>query len=102
MGSTFGFLIFLALSGSVLLKSVRIVREGDQVLVERLGLSTKGRLYQSSDEVWRVSLMAGLQVPLMARLWGADIGLVLDVQPTRWLLFNVSGGVSAQVGYRTS
>lgn len=37
MGSTFGFLIFLALSGSVLLKSVRIVREGDQVLVERLG-----------------------------------------------------------------
>ncbi len=37
MGSTIGFFVFLALSGSVLLKSVRIVREGDQVLVERLG-----------------------------------------------------------------
>lgn len=37
MGSVFGFFVFLALSGSVLLKSIRIVREGDQVLVERLG-----------------------------------------------------------------
>ncbi|MEO0407381.1 MAG: SPFH domain-containing protein [Cyanobacteria bacterium P01_A01_bin.135] len=37
MGSTIGFFVFLALSGSVLLKSIRIVREGDQVLVERLG-----------------------------------------------------------------
>ncbi|MGF1538424.1 MAG: SPFH domain-containing protein [Elainellaceae cyanobacterium] len=38
MGSSvFGFFVFLALSGSVLLKSIRIVREGDQVLVERLG-----------------------------------------------------------------
>jgi len=37
MGGTIGFFVFLALSGSVLLKSVRIVREGDQVLVERLG-----------------------------------------------------------------
>ncbi|MEB3359710.1 MAG: SPFH domain-containing protein [Synechococcales bacterium] len=37
MGNAIGFLIFLMLGGSVLFGSVRIVREGDQALVERLG-----------------------------------------------------------------
>jgi regulator of protease activity HflC (stomatin/prohibitin superfamily) len=44
MGGAFGFLIFLIFGGSVLFGSVRIINEGDQALVERLGRYTGRKL----------------------------------------------------------
>lgn len=61
------------------------------VLVERLGMATKVLLTPPSYQFFRLSCFAGVQFPLMARLWGADAGLVFDLQPTKWLIFNVSG-----------
>ncbi|MGF1514848.1 MAG: SPFH domain-containing protein [Elainellaceae cyanobacterium] len=93
MGSTFGFLVFLALSGSVLLKSIRIVREGDQVLVERLGRYS-GRKLEPGLNVMVPFLDAAVHQQTIRER-------VLDIPPQKCITRdNVSISVDAVVYWR--